>query len=544
RASPALIWNPASGASAEPCGTYSSTNGARPGAPISSSAPSLALFPAARWLKKAQTLLERIGATIFGAYAGALRAPRHPLVSLKSPDPSAHYDRRDRFGPQQVRPWLDATCPSSAVLVSKLSLWGNGRRRRRNFRRQFRLEQHRCADWYLAAGRAAAQRRRSRRQASRYDKRSKAGRCCAQRLVAFRWRPIRRRGGGAAKGSSSRRQTLAEFVRVLSNAGHFQPELRRSPCDLCGGNEHIIVRKEAPTHRQPPGWFISCHGNLRRLRPLCHHACLQFTRPWLGQHQLSRFRVQHQRGILGTEFCKMKLEQLKLSEEPCQFRGLFSIGDADRLPCRLAFEYNAFDTAAVEAELSSRAFAPAGRAVKFHSLDSFKALDKQAFADQLGAELLSQHPVRRGVHRPARLLDCFHLPYVDLKKYHFYYWLCMPVLAFPPKFRLCCLANASLAESAAVSGGQDLSRLCRSGAGVLRHVRPLSVLCCPRPGPGWMADFAGRSQAAGACKLSTAPLALRRIRLLTAGCRLATARNLLVLLRASLAWGGVLCLAY
>ncbi|PAA86392.1 hypothetical protein BOX15_Mlig000764g11, partial [Macrostomum lignano] len=157
-------------------------------------------------------------------------------------------------------------------------------------------------------------------------------------------------------------------------------------------------------------------------------------------------------------FCKMKLEQLKLSEEPVPIRGLFSIGDADRLPCRLAFEYNAFDTAAVEAELSSRAFAPAGRLLNFNSLDSFKALDKQAFADQLGAELLSSIRSGEALHRPARLLEFSILSYVDLKKYHFYYWLCMPVLAFPPEISPVLLSNASLAESAAVSGGQDLSR--------------------------------------------------------------------------------------
>uniref|UniRef100_A0A1I8JPW6 ATG7_N domain-containing protein n=1 Tax=Macrostomum lignano TaxID=282301 RepID=A0A1I8JPW6_9PLAT len=242
-----------------------------------------------------------------------------------------------------------------------------------------------------------------------------------------------------------------------------------APCDLCGGNEHIIVRKEgADSSPAAPAGSSVAMATCARLRPLCP----------------SRLPARFESSIsvaFWHRFCKMKLEQLKLSEESVPIRR--PVQHWRRRPAAVPAglrAYNAFDTAAVEAELSSRAFAPTGRLLNLNSLDSFKvwvsgqgSLDKQAFADQLGTELLSSIRSGEALHRPARLLDFSILSYVDLKKYHFYYWALHARAGVPARTFAC-------RESAAVSGGQDLSRFADRVLEFFATSGPLSVLCCPR----------------------------------------------------------------
>ncbi|PAA84899.1 hypothetical protein BOX15_Mlig029435g2 [Macrostomum lignano] len=102
-------------------------------------------------------------------------------------------------------------------------------------------------------------------------------------------------GGGSASSigppqidaaDASTAPTSAGAGAAAAAAANIPPATSRAIC--AAATSILLYEKKAPTHRQPPGWFISCHGNLRRLRPLCPSRLPAVHRGHgLGQHQLS-----------------------------------------------------------------------------------------------------------------------------------------------------------------------------------------------------------------------------------------------------------------
>uniref|UniRef100_A0A1I8FMA3 Protein kinase domain-containing protein n=1 Tax=Macrostomum lignano TaxID=282301 RepID=A0A1I8FMA3_9PLAT len=158
-----LIWT-ASGVAPEALPTLSQHQGA-PGA---RSAPHLVWrYPAARWLKKRQTLLERMAPNDLAASgrdsavamaAVDAAAPRPPSGVAESPAPSAAYDPTDSASSPAV---LDGDMPSSSatssIIISKqqqfMSKFGWQRRRRRRIFRDANSDWDDTFGYFRCAGR-------------------------------------------------------------------------------------------------------------------------------------------------------------------------------------------------------------------------------------------------------------------------------------------------------------------------------------------------------------------------------------------------------
>lgn len=131
------------------------------------------------------------------------------------------------------------------------------------------------------------------------------------------------------------------------------------------------------------------------------------------------------------QLTNVKLNKLKLSEEPLDIYGSYACNLARDLPCLASFDHNSL--ADVHQEPNNRFTCSLnGRLVCFNLLQEFLDLDKKEFLNSLGRDTWTAICNGEALEDPERHLSKFGLlVYADLKKYKFCYWFSFPALNYP-----------------------------------------------------------------------------------------------------------------
>ncbi|CAI4224541.1 unnamed protein product [Auanema sp. JU1783] len=124
-----------------------------------------------------------------------------------------------------------------------------------------------------------------------------------------------------------------------------------------------------------------------------------------------------------SEINRRKLNEWKLDESPKSCKAAFSIYDLVGNECRLNFSHESFD--------SDSSGLP-GTVLLFNTIEAFKALPKGEFIKQQGNKIWGSITSGNWLEDPMSLQNFSLTLFADLKKFHYYYWLCTPaVLNFP-----------------------------------------------------------------------------------------------------------------
>lgn len=117
------------------------------------------------------------------------------------------------------------------------------------------------------------------------------------------------------------------------------------------------------------------------------------------------------------ELSRLKLEVFKLDSAE---KELFSALDLENITSNtvsLSLRDDSFDPV-----LNNEAVTLKGSVLNFNTIESFKSCDKVKFIKEKGQQLLEQG-LKNGLKECVRF---YVISFADLKKYKFYYWVCMP----------------------------------------------------------------------------------------------------------------------
>ncbi|XP_075997157.1 ubiquitin-like modifier-activating enzyme ATG7 [Genypterus blacodes] len=127
------------------------------------------------------------------------------------------------------------------------------------------------------------------------------------------------------------------------------------------------------------------------------------------------------------QLTQKKLDDFRLDESPKNIKGYYYNGDPVGLPTRLTLEFSAFD---VDGPTPARCCPAMGTLYNTNTLDAFKTTDKKALLEKEAKEMWDAIQSGAALKNPSILCKFILLTFADLKKYHFYYWFCFPVLCF------------------------------------------------------------------------------------------------------------------
>lgn len=125
---------------------------------------------------------------------------------------------------------------------------------------------------------------------------------------------------------------------------------------------------------------------------------------------------------------KNKLEIYGLDDSDKAIQGFYSNGDVAGITGRLNVDYTAFES---DAESPPRCFPAHGTLRNTNTIDMFKTIDKQQLINAIGDQIWSDVISDRAVEDPSLLSRFLMLTFIDLKKYHYYYWFAFPCLCLP-----------------------------------------------------------------------------------------------------------------
>ncbi|XP_006631169.2 ubiquitin-like modifier-activating enzyme ATG7 [Lepisosteus oculatus] len=127
------------------------------------------------------------------------------------------------------------------------------------------------------------------------------------------------------------------------------------------------------------------------------------------------------------ELTQKKLNDYRLDESPKSIKGYYYNGDPVGLPTRLTLEFSAFD---VDGPTPTRCCPAVGTLYNTNTLESFKSCDKKTLLEKEAKQIWDAIQSGEVLENPSILSKFLLLTFADLKKYHFYYWFCFPVLCF------------------------------------------------------------------------------------------------------------------
>lgn len=135
--------------------------------------------------------------------------------------------------------------------------------------------------------------------------------------------------------------------------------------------------------------------------------------------------------VFWSKLTELKLHQWKLDEAPKEIFGFFTNSDAPGVPCRFSVDFNAFSKSP-----PANSFLSHGQMLVINTIESFKNSDKQALLDGAGRQIFADIQSGRAMRDPSLLSRFILLTYINIKKYHYYYWFAFPALAFPVNIRV------------------------------------------------------------------------------------------------------------
>ncbi|XP_066553921.1 ubiquitin-like modifier-activating enzyme ATG7 [Amia ocellicauda] len=127
------------------------------------------------------------------------------------------------------------------------------------------------------------------------------------------------------------------------------------------------------------------------------------------------------------ELTQKKINDYRLDESPKSIKGYYYNGDPVGLPTRLTLEFSAFD---VDGPTPARCCPVVGTLYNTNTLEAFKSCDKKELMEKGAKEIWDAIQSGAVFENPSVLSKFLLLTFADLKKYHFYYWFCFPVLCF------------------------------------------------------------------------------------------------------------------
>ncbi|XP_074862311.1 ubiquitin-like modifier-activating enzyme ATG7 [Carettochelys insculpta] len=128
------------------------------------------------------------------------------------------------------------------------------------------------------------------------------------------------------------------------------------------------------------------------------------------------------------ELTQKKLNEYRLDDTPKGIKGYYYNGDPFGLPARLTLEFSAFD---VNAATPAHCCPAVGTLYNTNTFESFKSFDKKSLLEKAANEIWESIKSGAALENPMLLNTFLLLTFADLKKYHFYYWLCYPALCLP-----------------------------------------------------------------------------------------------------------------
>ena len=141
-----------------------------------------------------------------------------------------------------------------------------------------------------------------------------------------------------------------------------------------------------------------------------------------------------------AELAELKMTKLKLDSRPHPLHASYS--SAAATAHRADGESGADAAAAAWMNLAGNAFAErpvippraaraSGRVVVVNTLEEFKGLDKKAFLEASGAQILADIDSGAAEKDPSLLVRCDGVVFSDLKNYKHVYWFAFPALCLP-----------------------------------------------------------------------------------------------------------------
>ncbi|XP_063072142.1 ubiquitin-like modifier-activating enzyme ATG7 [Engraulis encrasicolus] len=127
------------------------------------------------------------------------------------------------------------------------------------------------------------------------------------------------------------------------------------------------------------------------------------------------------------QLTQKKLNDYRLDESPKSIKGYYYNGDPVGLPTRLTLEFSAFE---VDGPTPLRCCPASGILYNTNTLEAFRSIDKKGLLDNEASEIWKEIQSGAALQNPSILNKFILLTFADLKKYHFYYWFCFPVLCF------------------------------------------------------------------------------------------------------------------
>uniref|UniRef100_A0A914VB73 Ubiquitin-like modifier-activating enzyme ATG7 n=1 Tax=Plectus sambesii TaxID=2011161 RepID=A0A914VB73_9BILA len=107
--------------------------------------------------------------------------------------------------------------------------------------------------------------------------------------------------------------------------------------------------------------------------------------------------------------------------------------DPPGVPCRLSLDYQAFNN---DVQTTGGTRKVIGHLLLTNTVEEFRNIDRKALMHKFGDEIWSEIVQRRWMREPSVLNRFLLTVFANLKKFHYYYWLCAPALCFPANIRL------------------------------------------------------------------------------------------------------------
>ncbi|KAG2455180.1 hypothetical protein HYH02_000996 [Chlamydomonas schloesseri] len=159
-----------------------------------------------------------------------------------------------------------------------------------------------------------------------------------------------------------------------------------------------------------------------------------------------------------AELTDLKLNVLKLSEEPVEVVGYFSPNRYESVPARLTLDVSSLRPAACS-RLDCHA-AP-GRLLLYNTIEGFRGADKPALMRQVAAEIWADICSGAAEAEPWRLCRFLLLLHGDLKHYKFNYWFAFPALKPPSPFTTPEAPPARLGDALPPAAVEAVTEACR-----------------------------------------------------------------------------------
>uniref|UniRef100_A0A6G1SQD4 Ubiquitin-like modifier-activating enzyme ATG7 n=1 Tax=Aceria tosichella TaxID=561515 RepID=A0A6G1SQD4_9ACAR len=146
------------------------------------------------------------------------------------------------------------------------------------------------------------------------------------------------------------------------------------------------------------------------------------------------------------KFTSIKLDKLKLNEDPHILYGTYSCNLARDLPCLASFDHTSFDD--TPSQTNKFTCSLNGKLICMNLMQDFIDYDKKAFLNSLGQDIWNAICDGTALLDPEKYLSkCGLIVYADLKKYRYYYWFSFPAINHPKEVFL----SPGISESRLIS---------------------------------------------------------------------------------------------